>query len=98
MKLLLKMNEIKQLLEGVLMDRELNVSVRRKLITTPLNENNDIIKTNKLASTTEMVLSLDELDNTDNLEDGRLSNILLRYHVTGSEEFTSFELVAPQYK
>ena len=45
-----------------------------------------------------MVLSLDELDNTDNLEDGRLSNILLSYHVTGSEEFTSSEPVTPQYK
>ena len=52
----------------------------------------------KLAFVTEMVLSLDKLNNTDNLEDGRLSNTLLRYHVTGSEEFMNVEPVAPQYK
>ena len=45
----------------------------------------------------EMVISLDELNNTGNLENGRLGHVLLRY-VTGSEAFTSFEPVAPQYK
>ena len=53
----------------------------------------NIIKMEKLTCITEMALSLEELDNIDNLEDERLSNILLRYYVTGSEEFTSFELV-----
>ena len=77
------------------MDRELNASLGRKLITTPMDGNNEIIKMDKLACITEMVFSLDELNNTDNLEDRRLSNVLLRYHVTGSEEFTSFE---PQFK
>ena len=52
----------------------------------------------KLACIMEMVLSLDKCDNTDNLEDRRFSNILLWYHVTGSEEFMSFEPVSPQYK
>ena len=52
----------------------------------------------KLACITKMVFSLDELDHTDNMEDGRLSNILLRYHVTGSDEFISFERVKSQYK
>ena len=52
--------------------------------------NDNIIKMNNLACITEVGLSLDELENADNLEDGRLSNILLRYHVTGSEEFTCF--------
>ena len=63
-----------------------------------LDADKNIIKTNKLAGIMEVVLSLDKLDNTDNLEDGRLSNVLHRYHVTGSEEFTSFEPVTPQYK
>ena len=98
LKVLLIMNEKEQLLEGVFMNRELNVFLGRKLITTPLDTNNNIIKTSKLACVIEMVLSLDELDNTENLEDGRLSNILLRYHVTGSEEFMSYEPVSPQYK
>ena len=72
--------QTRQLLEGVFMDRELNVSIGRKLITTPLDANNNIVKTDKFACVMEVVLSLDELNN---LEDGRLSNILLRYHVTG---------------
>ena len=45
-----------------------------------------------------MVISLDELDNSDNLEDGRLSNALLTYHMTGSEDFVSFKPVTPDYK
>ena len=53
------------------------------------------MKIDKLACITEMVLRLDKFDN---LEDGRLSNALLKYHVTGSGEFTSFEPVTPQYK
>ena len=91
-------NKENQLPEGVFMDREINASVGRKLITTPLDANDNIVKKDKLACVMEMVLSLDELDDTDNLEDRRHSNVLLRYHVTGSEEFTSFEPVAPQYK
>ena len=89
LKVLLITNEERQLLEGVLTDRKLNASIGSKLITTLLCANNNIIKTNKLACFMKVVLSLDELNNTDNLEDGRLSNFLLRYHVTGSEEFMS---------
>ena len=47
---------------------------------------------------TEMDLSLNELDNTDNLENGRPSNSLLTYHVTSNEDFTRFEPKIPQYK
>ena len=85
------MNKEKQLLEGVFLDKELNVSVGRKLITTPLDTNNNIINMGKLACDIKMVISLDELDNTDTLEDGRLSNLLLMCYVTGSEDFISFE-------
>ena len=45
-----------------------------------------------------MILNLDELDNTDNLEDERPSNILLTYHVTADKDFTCFEPNIPQYK
>ena len=51
-----------------------------------------VTKTNKLKGITEMILSLDELDNTVNLEDGRPSNSLLTYHVTDDKDFTSFEV------
>ena len=57
-----------------------------------------VIKTNKLRGITEMIFNLNELDNTDNLEDGKPSNILLTYHVTANEDFTCFEPNIPQYK
>ena len=50
-----------------------------------------VTKMNKLKGITEMILNLDELNNSDNVEDGRLSNALLMHHVTAHEDFTSFE-------
>ena len=41
---------------------------------------------------------MDKLDNTDNLKDGRPSNILLTYHVTADEDFTRFKPNISQYK
>ena len=55
-----------------------------------------VIKKNKLKGITEITLNLEELNNSDNLEDGRPSNSLLTYHVTSNEDFTSFEPQAPQ--
>ena len=57
-----------------------------------------VIKTNKLEGITEMTLNLDELDNTDNCEDGRPSNVLISYHVTVNEDFTQLVTYTPQYK
>ena len=54
-----------------------------------------VTKTNKLKG---IILNLDELDNSDNLEDGWPGNSLLTYHVTPNEDFTSFEPLNPQYK
>ena len=45
-----------------------------------------------------MVISLEELDNSDNLEDGQPWNILFTYYVTGLKYFMHFEPVMPQYK
>ena len=45
-----------------------------------------------------MILNLDELDNSDNLKDGRPSNELLTYHVTDDKDFTRFKPDIPQYK
>ena len=45
-----------------------------------------------------MVISLNELNNSNNLEDGRPSNTLFTYYVTGPECSTRFEPVTPQYK
>ena len=57
-----------------------------------------VTKTNKLKGITEMIINLDEVDNTNNLEDGKPSNSLLTYHVTSKEDFTSFEPQNTQYK
>ena len=42
-----------------------------------------------------MVLNLDELDNTNNLENGSPSNTLLTYHVTAYDDSTYFEPYTP---
>ena len=44
--------------------------------------NNQVIKKNKLKGITEMIINLNEIDNSDNLKDGRPSNELLTYHMT----------------
>ena len=66
-----------------------------------LNEflvDDQVTKTNKLKGITEITLNLDELDNSDNIEDGKPSNALLTYHVTSDGDFTCFEPDIPQYK
>ena len=57
-----------------------------------------VTKTNKLKGTTEMTLNLDELNNSDNLKDGKPSNELLTYHVTDDKDFTCFKPQTPQYR
>ena len=42
--------------------------------------------------------SINELNNSVNLKDGRPSNELLIYHMTDDEDFTCFEPENPQYK
>ena len=44
------------------------------------------------------VISLEELNNSDNLEDGRPSNTLFTYYVTDPEYSMCFEPHTPQYK
>ena len=57
-----------------------------------------VTKTNKLKGITEMIINLNELNNSVNLKDGRPSNELLTYHVTDDKDFTHFEPQNPQYK
>ena len=40
---------------------------------------------------TEITFNLDELNNSDNLKNGRPSNQLLTYHVTDDKDFMRFE-------
>ena len=71
---------------------------RRKDRLTQFDKNPRIKRTNKLEGITEVVFNLDDLDNTNNLEDRKPSNTLLMYHVTAYEDFTHFEPYTPQYK
>ena len=57
-----------------------------------------VTKTNKMKGITEIIINLDELNNSVNLKDGRPSNTLFTYHVTDNKDFTHFEPQTPQYK
>ena len=78
----------------------------RELISMPegmveLNQfevDDQVTKTNKLKGITEITLNLDELNNSNNLKDGRPSNSLLTYYVTDDKDFTHFEPQNPQCK
>ena len=60
--------------------------------------NDQVIKKNKLKGITEIIINLNELNNSDNLKDGRPSNELLIYHVTDDKDFMRFEPQTPQYR
>ena len=83
---------------GTYASREL-ISMLEGIIELNQFETDDqVTKTNKLKGITEITLNLDELNNSDNLKDGRPSNELLTYHVDAHEDFTRFEPQTPQYK
>ena len=72
--------------------------VEGKHIISDLDNDPQIVKTNKLAKVTNIILKLDELDNTNNLEDGKPSNTLFTYYMPGSEDFMHFEPKTLRYK
>ena len=84
--------------KGVYTDKELNSLIGMELKSQMLDSGNDIQRTNKLVNGTKITISLNELNNSDNLEDGKPSNVLFTYHVTSPEYFTCFEPQSPQYK
>ena len=84
--------------KGVYTDKELNSLIGMELKSQMLDSRNDVLRTNKLEGITKMIISLNELDNPDNLKDGRPSNVLFTYYVTSSERYTLFEPQTPQYK
>ena len=88
----------RKILNGTYALRELSAFAERKMIISNLNNDPQVIKTDKFAKITEMVLNLNELDNSDSLEDGRPSNALLTYDVSNYKEFTSFDPHTSQYK
>ena len=63
-----------------------------------IDSREDILRTNKLEKVKKMTISLNELDNSNNHEDGKPSNTLFTYYVTGPEYSMRFEPCTPQYK
>ena len=80
------------------MDKELNSLIGMELKSQMLDSHNDIQRTNKLVNGTKITISLNELDNSDNLKDGKPSNTLFTYYVTSPEHYTLFKPQSPQYK
>ena len=88
----------KMIPRGTYAGREL-ISMLEGIIELKQFEVDDqVTKTNKLKGITEITLNLDELNNSNNLKDGRPSNELLTYHVTDDKAFTCFEPQTPQYR
>ena len=81
----------KEVLSKTYTRRELNAFVEGKHIILDLNNDPQIIKTNKLGKVTNMSLKLDELNNSNNLEDGHPSNTLFTYYINGFENFMHFK-------
>ena len=84
--------------KGVYMDKELNSLIGTELKSQMLDSRNDIQRTNKLVNDTKITITLNEVNNSDNLEDGKPSKTLFTYFVTSPEYFTHFEPQSPQYK
>ena len=78
-------------------DKELNLLIGTNL-KSRMDDRKDVLRTSKLEKVTKMAISLNKLNNSDNLEDGKPSNTLFTYYVTGPEYSTRFEPVTPQYK
>ena len=84
--------------KGAYTDKELNSLIGMELKSQMLDSRNDIQRTNKLVNGTKITISLNKLDNSDNLKDGKPSNTLFTYYVTSPEHFTLSESQSPQYK
>ena len=83
---------------GTYAGRELLSIVEGMVELNQFEVDDQVIKKNKLKGITEMIINLNELNNSDNLKDGRPRNELLTYHVTDDEDFTRFEPQTSQYK
>ena len=81
--------------KAVYMDKELNAIIGQEL-KSRIGDRDDVLRTSKLVSGTKMVISLKELNNSDNLEDGRPSNTLFTSYVTSPKHYTHLEPRTPQ--
>ena len=72
-EVLLKTGKKIVLNKGAYMDKELTPLIGMELKSQILDSRNDILRTEGI---TKMIISLNELNNSDNIEDGRPSNVL----------------------
>ena len=92
-------SDVKKLIpSGTYASRELLSMLEGIIELNQFEVDDQVTKMNKLKGITEITLNLDELNNSDNLKDGRLSNELLTYHETDDKDFTHFEPQTPQYR
>ena len=88
----------KMIPKGAYASRELISMLEGIIELNQFEVDDQVTKMNKLKGITEITLNLNELNNIDNLKDGRPSNELLTYYVTDDKDLMHFELQTPQYK
>ena len=91
-------NAKKMIPSGTYAGRELISMLEGIVELNQFEAHDQLAKTNKLKGITEITLNLDELNNSNNLKDGRPSNELLTYHVTDDKDFMHFKPQTPQYR
>ena len=88
----------KMIPSGTYAGRELLSIVEGMVELNQFVVDDQVIKKNKLKGIMEMIINLDELNNSDNLEDGHPSNTLFTYHLTDDKDFTHFKPQTAQYR
>ena len=96
-EVLIETGEKVVLSKGVYTDKELDSLIGTGMKLQMLDSHEDILRANKLEKVKKMTISLNELDNSDNLEDGQPSNTLVTYYVTEPEYSMCFEPRTPYY-
>ena len=91
-------NTKKTVPSGTYASRELLSMLEGIIELNQFEDDDQVTKTNKLKGITEITLNLDELNNSNNLKDGRPSNELLTYHMTDNKDFMRFEPQNPSTK
>ena len=91
-------NTKKMIPSGTYAGRELLSMLEGMVEPNQFEVDDQVIKTNKLKGIMEIIINLDELNNSDNLKDGRPNNELLTCHMTDDKDFTCFKPDIPQYK
>ena len=91
-------NAKKTIPSGTYAGRELLSMLEGIVELNQFEVDDQVTKMNKLKGIMEMIINLDELNNSINLKDGRPSNELLTYHMTDDKDFTRFKPQTPQYR